>query len=593
MAYKFQFGQAILSGALDQEGDIQVKDQSGNTKILLDDNGIISGAGNFQTDGALVMRDVTRITAAGAGSFVGVAAGGAITTATSIDGSGDLTMGTITMSGFTVDADGDTALKSLAIDNSSTIGCDADTDIMTLAAQSLALADDVDFNVAKAGGLQIAGSAVTSTAAELNFLDGSTAGTAVASKAVVLDASRDIANLRNITGAGNLNMNTISMTGFSVQDDGDTALKSLAVDNSSTIGCDADTDIMTFAAQSLTIANDVDFNVNKAGGLQIAGSAVTSTAAELNFLDGSTAGTAVASKAVVLDASKDITGLGQLSAVGLSGSLRFSLDVEADGGLGMTPFQNSANVADLKISGAFMPATAAVLASESFVGLSASGSVKQFSIADLATAQAGDGLAASSGVLSVGVDDSSIEINSDALRVKAAGITDSMLNDDVATGLAGVGLAAASGVMALDLNELGAADIDVANDSIAIIDANDSNASKKESIVDLVAGIAGAGLSAASGQLSVQGNSVAAVTDGTTVSEGYNFATGSDGGTVLLPASPSVGDVVTLKNSSGGVLVLARGDAGHDIDGQSAVVLESPFAAVTCVYMVANKWKIV
>lgn len=40
---------------------------------------------------------------------------------------------------------------------------------------------------------------------------------------------------------------------------------------------------------------------------------------------------------------------------------------------------------------------------------------------------AGDGLAHSSGVLSVGVDDSSIETNSDALRVKAGGVTNTML----------------------------------------------------------------------------------------------------------------------------------------------------------------------
>ena len=49
------------------------------------------------------------------------------------------------------------------------------------------------------------------------------------------------------------------------------------------------------------------------------------------------------------------------------------------------------------------------------------------SIADLATMMAGDGLSASSGAFAVGVDDSSIETNSDALRVKALGITNAML----------------------------------------------------------------------------------------------------------------------------------------------------------------------
>ena len=45
---------------------------------------------------------------------------------------------------------------------------------------------------------------------------------------------------------------------------------------------------------------------------------------------------------------------------------------------------------------------------------------------------AGNGLAHSSGVLSVGVDDSSIEIDSDSLRVKAAGITNAMLAGSIA-----------------------------------------------------------------------------------------------------------------------------------------------------------------
>ena len=71
---------------------------------------------------------------------------------------------------------------------------------------------------------------------------------------------------------------------------------------------------------------------------------------------------------------------------------------------------------------------------------------------------------------------------------------------DLITAIAGVGLAAASGVLALDLNELSAATVNVAADSIAIIDADD-NSSKKETIADFVSGIAGSGLTASSGQL--------------------------------------------------------------------------------------------
>lgn len=54
-----------------------------------------------------------------------------------------------------------------------------------------------------------------------------------------------------------------------------------------------------------------------------------------------------------------------------------------------------------------------------------------------------------------------------------------------------------------DLNALSAAAVDVAADSIAFIDANDSNASKKESIADLATAMAGTGISAASGVLNL------------------------------------------------------------------------------------------
>ena len=52
----------------------------------------------------------------------------------------------------------------------------------------------------------------------------------------------------------------------------------------------------------------------------------------------------------------------------------------------------------------------------------------------LASTTAGDGLSFSSGVLAVGVDDSSIETNSDVLRIKAGGVTNAMLDGSIANG---------------------------------------------------------------------------------------------------------------------------------------------------------------
>jgi hypothetical protein len=61
--------------------------------------------------------------------------------------------------------------------------------------------------------------------------------------------------------------------------------------------------------------------VNLSGTFKIGGTAVTSTAAELNTLAGVTAGTATASKALIVDANKDISlGTGDLSCTDVTAS---------------------------------------------------------------------------------------------------------------------------------------------------------------------------------------------------------------------------------------------------------------------------------
>jgi len=57
-------------------------------------------------------------------------------------------------------------------------------------------------------------------------------------------------------------------------------------------------------------------------GLKLAGILVTSTANEINYLSGITIGTALQSKALILDASSDISGINSLSAVNLTGTLQ-------------------------------------------------------------------------------------------------------------------------------------------------------------------------------------------------------------------------------------------------------------------------------
>lgn len=151
--------------------------------------------------------------------------------------------------------------------------------------------------------------AVTATATELNLIDGSTAGTVVASKAVVVDSNKDIASFRNVTLTGELDAATLDISG-NADIDGTTNLDAVdidgavQIDNTVTVGVD-DTgyDVKFFGATSgaYLLWDESADKLLTAGGttidivkdkLLIGGTAVTTTAAELNILDSVTATTA-------------------------------------------------------------------------------------------------------------------------------------------------------------------------------------------------------------------------------------------------------------------------------------------------------------
>jgi len=156
--------------------------------------------------------------------------------------------------------------------------------------------------------LMIGGTAVTTTAAELNVLDGVTAGTVAASKGVVVDSNKDIASFRNVTLTGELDAGSLDVSG-DADIDGTTNLDAVDIDGNVqldgtlTVGVD-DTgyDVKLFGATaSAHLLWDASADkLLTAGGalidivkdkLMIGGTAVTTTAAELNVLDGITSST--------------------------------------------------------------------------------------------------------------------------------------------------------------------------------------------------------------------------------------------------------------------------------------------------------------
>ena len=90
--------------------------------------------------------------------------------------------------------------------------------------------------------------------------------------------------------------------------------------------------------------------------------------------------------------------------------------------------------------------------------------------------------------------------------------------------------------------------------------------------------------------------SVASKADGDTLATGMNyFAALSADATVTLPASPSVGDLIYVKANSfsNGAGIIVNRAGSQTIDGQTALLLESDYAAVTLVYVASNDWRIV
>jgi len=188
---------------------------------------------------------------------------------------------------------------------------------------------DINGNVEISGTLSAAtsitvGSAVL-TEAELETLDGITAGTVIASKALVADASIDITGGRNITITGELDAATGDFSG-DVDIDGTANLDVVDIDGATqidaivTVGVnDTGYDVKFFGATSGAYmlwdesADDLILAgagrvVVPDGNLVLGSTAVTSTAAELNLLDTAAANSVVNSKAVIYGSSGELAG---------------------------------------------------------------------------------------------------------------------------------------------------------------------------------------------------------------------------------------------------------------------------------------------
>ena len=137
---------------------------------------------------------------------------------------------------------------------------------------------------------------------DLEKLDGITNGTVAANKAVVVDANLDAGDFRNITLSGTLHTTILDVREINSTDSTAVVInEALEVSGALTSG-------------AITSGAITSSGVVTATGLTIGSAAIVE--AELEMLDTITAGTVAASKAVVVDANKDITGFRNVTATG-------------------------------------------------------------------------------------------------------------------------------------------------------------------------------------------------------------------------------------------------------------------------------------
>ena len=235
-----------------------------------------------------------------------------------------------------------TIADDLIVKNSGTIGTAADADLLTMGNGILTVAGEVQMTT-----LDIGGTNVTSTAAELNILDGVTSTAAELNKLDGVTSTTAELNLVDGSSAGSI-------------------------------------------VNSKAVIYSSGGQVNGTS-LAIGGTAITSTAAELNALDGITAvvgelnaldigstavGTAVASKAVILDSNKDYTGVRHFTLSGEldAGSLDISGNADIAGNLTGLDNVTSTNyvigghtVSDIDIGTEFVDADDHVMSSGAIV----------------------------------------------------------------------------------------------------------------------------------------------------------------------------------------------------------------------------------
>ena len=590
---------------------------------------------------------------------------GAFTAASTIDASGDLTVGSITMTEFTVDSSGNTDIDgTLNVEGVPTFQAGAVFSSGITTAGAIAGATTISGSGAISGGsLVIAGSTVS--AAGLALIDDADASAQRTTLGLVIgtDVQAYDAQLADIAGLTPTDGNIIVGDGSNfVAESGATARTSLGLGTSDNVqfaeitgsGISASSDVYSggsFFGAGIGLA-DASGLVSGSGGL-------AQTNGEIH-LDSDVAGPGLAISSGVL--SLDIDELTALGGIGIeqTDNLVFSDDGTEKkitfSNFEDAIFNNVSGDATIAAGGALTIANGAVEndmlanSSVSFGGVSVSlggeDGTPAFDLSD-ATAYPGDSSLVTAGALNAG----SITSGFGSINVGASAIT--------TTGTGSFGKVVISGDLEVQgsTTTIDSTTINIsssftfegpADANQTILDAGSPIADTTVYLPELAAGtyylpafdadpsgtslsVTPAELNLLDGDTSVGASitiadgdgfiindggtmkvipasdlqtyaaqasalSVASKADGNTLATGMNyFADLSADATVTLPGSPSVGDLVYIKagNLTNDSTIAVNRAGSQTIDGGTGILLESPYAAVTLIYVASNDWRIV
>ncbi|MBL97617.1 MAG: hypothetical protein CMF52_07355 [Legionellales bacterium] len=577
MAYKFQVGAAILSGSLTQEGTVEIHNDAGTLVGIFDNDGVLSGAlgataASFTCDGPLtggsLVVGAADMSEADLEKLDGITNGaGQGNKALVLDGSSRIQSGLkyltasegIRANEFSADSHiqapaiiASTLFQGAAISGSGDLNANRLVVGGPNFANGLATIDDVGaatFSSAKVSDLTqnrlvLAGAnGELADNAKLSF-DGADLTMGAGTRFIAVDMS----------GSGVLSIEQIKASG--------------SVAGTSFVGT-------TFSGSGAGSFNSLDIDGAVVAGASVtAGTSFVIGSADLNEtdlekLDGITNGVGAANKALVLNASQHIASglVGLTASAGIKAEQLEATDTLTVAGatlLNGAVTLGNATSDDVTVTG-FL-ASDVIVKVDNSVDLGSA--TKRFAEGHINVLHA-DSLG------------QSLDCNSQA-----------MTNVNIDTG----------DVEVVTLNIDGATDInaDLVDADLFVVDDGAGGTNRKSELTRVKKYI----YSAISGDASVSDSGVLTISagasdvnvagDGIKLSSGYNYFTGSVSARCELP-SGSIGTVVTVKagNTAIDEAITITGSFSDTIDGATEVLLESPFAAVTCVYMRPGKWKIV